>query len=95
MIKAVGKNVIVLGIKPEETTESGLHIPQTAMKSERFEIGTVLSIGATDEPFDVEVGDKVYFDEFAGRTLEAGNPDDDLLILGFVDVLARDTRQGD
>jgi chaperonin GroES len=81
-------------VKPkdaEETTVSGLVIPDTA--KEKPQEGTVLAVGpgrfGDDNervPMDVAVGDTVVYSKYGGT--EISHDGEDLLILNARDVLA-------
>ena len=84
--------IVVRAGEPEETTVSGLVIPDTA--KEKPQQGEVLAVGPgkrseqTGEiiPLDVKVGDTVVYSKYGGTEItEAG---EDLLILSARDVLA-------
>src|ERR687893_2896525 len=76
----------------EETTASGLVIPDTA--KEKPQQGEVLAVGpgrrsdTTGEiiPLDVKVGDTVVYSKYGGTEISEGG--EDLLILNARDVLA-------
>jgi chaperonin GroES len=76
----------------EETTASGLVIPDTA--KEKPQQGEVLAVGpgkrsdTTGEiiPMDVKVGDTVVYSKYGGTEISQGG--EDLLILNARDVLA-------
>lgn len=76
----------------EETTASGLVIPDTA--KEKPQQGEVLAVGPgkrSDQsgeliPMDVKVGDTVVYSKYGGTEITVGG--EDLLILAARDVLA-------
>ncbi len=83
-------------VKPndaEQTTASGLVIPDTA--KEKPQQGTVLAVGPgrrseqTGEviPLDVKVGDTVVYSKYGGTEITVDG--EDLLILSGRDVLAK------
>ncbi len=84
--------IIVRPGEAEETTVSGLVIPDTA--KEKPQQGEVLAVGPgrrseqTGEiiPLDVNVGDTVVYSKYGGTEITDGG--DDLLILNGRDVLA-------
>ena len=84
--------IIVRPGEAEETTVSGLVIPDTA--KEKPQQGEVLAVGPgrrseqTGEiiPPDVKVGDTVVYSKYGGTEITDGG--DDLLILNGRDVLA-------
>ncbi len=90
-LKPLGDRVVIKPSDREETTKSGLVIPDTA--KEKQQEGTIIAVGPgrTDEdgdrvPMDVKVGDKVLFAKYAGTEMKID--DEDLLILGEKDILA-------
>ena len=84
--------IVVRPGESEETTASGLVIPDTA--KEKPQQGEVLAVGPgkrsdqTGEliPVDVSVGDTVIYSKYGGTEITAGG--EDLLILSARDVLA-------
>src|SRR5688500_4121196 len=84
--------IIVKPGEAEETTVSGLVIPDTA--KEKPQQGEVLAVGPgkrseqTGEilPVDVKVGDTVVYSKYGGTEINVEG--DDLLILSARDVLA-------
>ena len=85
--------IIVRAQEAEETTTSGLVIPDTA--KEKPQQGEVLAVGPgkrseqTGEliPMDVAVGDKVVYSKYGGTEITVDG--EDLLILTSRDVLAK------
>jgi chaperonin GroES len=80
-------------VKPgegEETTSSGIVIPDTA--KEKPQEGEVVAVGpgrfedGTRVPLDVSVGDKVIYSKYGGTEVKVAG--DDYLILSARDVLA-------
>ena len=84
--------LVVRPSESEETTASGLVIPDTA--KEKPQQGEVLAVGPgkrsdnTGEiiPVDVSVGDTVVYSKYGGTEIASGG--EDLLILNTRDVLA-------
>jgi chaperonin GroES len=82
--------IVVRPNKSEETTASGLVIPDTA--KEKPQEGEVLAVGpgrfedGNRVPLDVKVGDKVIYSKYGGTEVKVGG--DELLILSARDVLA-------
>ena len=87
--------IVVRPAEAEETTISGLVIPDTA--KEKPQQGEVLAIGPgrraenTGEiiPIDLEVGDSVVYSKYGGTEITVDG--EDLLILSSRDVLAKTT----
>lgn len=84
--------VVVKPIEREETTRSGIVLPDTA--KEKPQEGKVVAVGpgrTTDEgkkvPMDVKVGDKVIYSKFGGT--EYKEEDEEYLILRESDILAK------
>ena len=74
----------------EQTTASGLVIPDTA--KEKPQEGTVLAVGpgrfddGERVPLDIKVGDTVIYSKYGGTEVKYGG--EELLILSARDVLA-------
>jgi chaperonin GroES len=91
-IKPLEDRIVVKPLDAEQTTASGLVIPDTA--KEKPQEGEVLAVGAGrwDEdgekriPLDVSVGDKVLYSKYGGTEVKYDG--EDLLILSARDVLA-------
>ena len=90
-IKPLEDRVVVKPLEAEQTTASGLVIPDTA--KEKPQEGEVVAVGAgrfDDKgervPMDVKVGDKVVFSKYGGTELKYGS--DEFLVLGSRDILA-------
>ena len=85
--------IVVRSSDPEETTVSGLVIPDTA--KEKPQQGEVLAVGPgrraehTGEivPMDLAVGDAVVYSKYGGTEITIDG--EDLLILTSRDVLAK------
>jgi chaperonin GroES len=91
-LQPLGDRLIVEVLDEEETTLSGIVLPDTA--KEKPQRGKVLSVGpgARDEDgeyikMDIEVGDEVIFSKYGGTEIKLGS--DDVLILRESDVLAK------
>jgi chaperonin GroES len=90
-IKPLEDRILVRPEDQEETTVSGLVIPDTA--KEKPQEGTVLAIGPgkrsdTGEliPMDVKEGDRVIYSKYGGTEIKVDG--EELLILSARDVLA-------
>ena len=90
-IKPLEDRIVVQTLEAEQTTASGLVIPDTA--KEKPQEGEVVAIGPgrVDDngnrvPLDVNVGDKVIYSKYGGTEISDGGQD--LLILNARDVLA-------
>jgi chaperonin GroES len=91
-IKPLEDRVLVKTLDAEQTTASGLVIPDTA--KEKPQEGEVLAVGPGrwDEdgenrvPLDVSVGDKVLYSKYGGT--EVKYQGEEYLILSARDVLA-------
>jgi chaperonin GroES len=91
-LQPLGDRLIVEVLDEEETTISGIVLPDTA--KEKPQRGKVLSVGpgARDEDgdyikMDVEVGDEIIFSKYGGTEIKVEN--NDVLILRESDVLAK------
>jgi chaperonin GroES len=90
-IRPLEDRILVRPEEGEETTISGIVIPDTA--KEKPQEGTVLAVGPgkrgdTGEliPVDVSEGDKVMYSKYGGTEIKVDG--EDLLILSSRDVLA-------
>ncbi len=91
-IKPLEDRIVVKPLDAEQTTASGLVIPDTA--KEKPQEGEVIAVGPGrfnedgDEriPMDVSVGDKVIYSKYGGT--EVTYAGEDYLILSARDVLA-------
>ena len=90
-LKPLGDRLVVKPATREETTASGIVLPDTA--KEKPQRGTIVAAGEgrRDEdgdrvPMDVKVGDQVLFAKYAGTEFKLD--DQDLLILSEKDILA-------
>ena len=90
-LKPLGDRVIVEVLDEEETTFSGIVLPDTA--KEKPQRGKVLAVGPGKYedgklvPLDVKKGDEVIFSKYGGTEVKVGA--DELLILRESDVLAK------
>src|SRR5918997_2532384 len=90
-LKPLGDRLVVKPAGREETTASGIVLPDTA--KEKPQRGTVIAAGKgrRDDDgdrieLDVKVGDEVLFAKYAGTEFKL--EDEDLLILSEKDILA-------
>ena len=91
-LKPLGDRLIVKAIEEEQTTASGLVLPDTA--KEKPQKGKVLAAGDgrwDDEgekriPLDVAAGDTVLYSKYGGTEIKVDG--EDLLVLRESDVLA-------
>ena len=90
-LKPLGDRLIVRAVEEEETTASGIVLPDTA--KEKPQKGKVLAVGdgrLDDDgkriPLDVSEGDEVVYSKYGGTEITVGG--EDLLILTSRDVLA-------
>jgi len=91
-LQPLGDRLIVEALEEEETTASGIVLPDTA--KEKPQRGRVLAVGpgGRDEdgeyiPMDVEVGDEIIYSKYGGTEVKIGT--DEYLILRESDVLAK------
>ena len=91
-LQPLGDRVVVQPAEREETTKSGIVIPDTA--KEKPQRGNVIAVGEgrRDEdgdriPMDVSVGDAVLFAKYAGTEFKF--EDEEYLILSEKDILAK------
>ena len=91
-LKPLGDRLIVQVLEEEETTVSGIVLPDTA--KEKPQRGRVLAVGpgARDDDgdyiaMDLEEGDEIIFSKYGGTEIKLGV--DEVLILRESDVLAK------
>ena len=90
-LQPLGDRLIVEVLEEEETTASGIVLPDTA--KEKPQRGRVLAVGKGRYedgkliPLDVEVGDEIIFSKYGGTEIKLGT--DEVLILRESDVLAK------
>ena len=92
-LKPLGDRVVVQPVEEEETTASGIVLPDTA--KEKPQRGKVVAVGEGkwDEdgekriPLDVAEGDEVLYSKYGGTEITVEG--DDLLVLRESDVLAK------
>ncbi|WP_459981058.1 co-chaperone GroES [Nocardioides sp. AN3] len=90
-IKPLEDRIVIKQVEAEQTTASGLVIPDTA--KEKPQEGEVLAVGpgriddnGNRVPLDVKVGDKVIYSKYGGTEVKYGG--DEFLILSARDILA-------
>ena len=91
-LKPLGDRLIVRAIEEEETTVSGIVLPDTA--KEKPQKGRVLAVGEgklDDDgkriPLDVAEGDEVLYSKYGGTEIKVDG--EELLVLRESDVLAK------
>ena len=89
-IKPLEDRILVRTLEAEQTTASGLVIPDTA--KEKPQEGIVLAVGpgrfedGARVPLDVSVGDIVIYSKYGGTEVKYNN--EEYLVLSARDVLA-------
>ncbi|CCI52121.1 MAG: co-chaperone GroES [Tetrasphaera jenkinsii] len=90
-IKPLEDRIVIKSLEAEQTTASGLVIPDTA--KEKPQEGEVLAVGpgriddkGNRVPLDVQVGDRVIYSKYGGTEIKHGGVE--YLILSARDVLA-------
>jgi chaperonin GroES len=91
-IKPLEDRIVISQVEAEQTTASGLVIPDTA--KEKPQEGEVVAVGpgriddnGNRVPLDVAVGDRVIYSKYGGTEVKVGI--DEYLILRESDVLAK------
>jgi chaperonin GroES len=92
-LKPLGDRLIVRAIEAEETTASGIVLPDTA--KEKPQKGKVLAVGdgkvnedtGKRTPLDVAEGDEVLYSKYGGTEIIVEG--EELLVLRESDVLAK------
>lgn len=91
-LQPLGDRLIVEALEDEETTTSGIVLPDTA--KEKPQRGRVLAVGPGGRndrgeliPLEVAAGDEIVFSKYGGTEIKLGA--DEYLILRESDVLAK------
>jgi chaperonin GroES len=91
-LKPLGDRLIVKAVEEEETTASGIVLPDTA--KEKPQKGKVLAVGdgkldynGQRVPLDVSEGDEVLYSKYGGTEIKIDG--EELLVLRESDVLAK------
>ena len=92
-LKPLGDRLIVRAIEEEETTASGIVLPDTA--KEKPQKGKVIAAGdgrinedtGKRTPLDVKEGDEVLYSKYGGTEIKIDG--EELLVLRESDVLAK------
>ncbi len=92
-LQPLGDRLIVKAVEEEETTASGIVLPDTA--KEKPQRGKVLAVGqgkrseqdGSRQPLDVSEGDEVLYSKYGGTDIVIDG--EDLLVLRESDVLAK------
>jgi chaperonin GroES len=90
-LKPLGDRVVVRPLGREETTKSGIVLPDTAKEKPQRGIVIAAGEGRRDDdgdriPMDVSEGNEVLFAKYAGTEFKLD--DEELLILSEKDILA-------
>ena len=90
-LRPLGDRVVIKPTPREETTKSGIVLPDTA--KEKPQEGSILAVGpgrilddGTREAMDVKKGQKVLYAKYAGTEFKVDG--DELLIVSQKDILA-------
>ena len=75
-LQPVGDRVLVKPLTEEETTASGIVLPDTVDRAQKAE-GEVVAVGNGEEvtKLGLNAGDKVIFGKYAGDDIEYGGED--------------------
>jgi chaperonin GroES len=90
VLKPLGDRVVIEAIAKEETTASGIVLPDTA--KEKPQEGRVIAVGSgrfedgQRVALDVKEGDRIIFSKYAGTEIKYG--DKEYLIMRENDILA-------
>lgn len=91
MLKPLGNRVLLEVVEEEETTPSGIVLPDSA--KEKSYLGTVVAVGTGKllengerAPMEVKVGDQVLYEKYAGS--EVTFEDKEYFVLKDTDIIA-------
>lgn len=90
-LRPLGDRVVVQAIAQEQTTSSGIVLPDTVQEKPQEGLIKAIGPGKLDQngnriALQVEVGDTVIYAKYAGTEINQG--DEEYLILGEQDILA-------
>jgi chaperonin GroES len=81
--KPLGERALVKMVEREETTASGIVLPDTA--KEKPQMAEVISVGEFEDGVKVSEGDVIVFAKYSGTEIRLDN--EDYLILDADDIL--------
>lgn len=86
-IKPIGDRALVKQVSEEETTKSGIVLPDTIDKEKKAE-GEIIAIGNGEKisKLGLQTGQKVLFGKYAGEEVKVG--EEEHKILNHDDILA-------
>lgn len=91
-LKPLGDRLIIKPVEEEETTASGIFLPETA--KEKPQKGKVVAVGdgaiaddGSRRPLDVVEGDEVLYSKYGGTDITVEG--EELLVLRESDILAK------
>ncbi len=86
-LKPLGDRVLVRPLPKEDTTKSGIILPDTVNKESRME-GEIIGLGSGDKlaKLNLKAGQKVVFSEYGGSDIKIDGQE--LKILNHDDLLA-------
>lgn len=89
-LRPLGDRLVVKPLEKQETTKSGIYIPETA--KEKPQEGEVMAVGSGKwvdgqlKPLEVKVGDRVLFSKYGGDEVKLD--DGELKVISESDILA-------
>ena len=85
-IKPLGERVLIRPLKVNERTDSGIFIPEEAMKEKKQAIVETLGNSKDGKPFPLKKGDKVIYSGYSSEELEID--EEKYIIIDLKDILA-------
>jgi chaperonin GroES len=89
-LKPLGDRVILKVKKSEDTTKSGIVLPDNSkekpLQAEVIAVGSGEIVDGKKVPLDVKAGDQVIYSKFSGTEVKLG--EEELLIVRQSDILA-------
>jgi len=85
-IRPLADRVLIEPAPAEETTASGIIIPDTAQEKPQRGVVVAVGPGKPDEPTTVKVGDAVLYGKYSGTDLQVEGRD--FMIMRESDILA-------
>lgn len=92
-LRPVGDNLIVKPLNPEQVSKGGIIIPESAQNPPLMGVVLAAGTGRHSEtgqliPMEVQAGDKVVFNNFAGSKVRINQGEEPIIVMNVFDVLA-------
>lgn len=88
-LQPLGKRIVIKKSEAEETTQSGIVLPESAQEKPQYAIVCAISEDVVNDKeikSDLKVGDKVIYSQYAGTEVKLD--DEEYIVIKYEDVLA-------